>query len=102
MISQALAQESTTVTLPSRITATSLEGYLQLFLNLALLAVGVAAFVAIVYSGLIMITSNGDAAKFATGRKNLLWAVIGLIIVFLSYFIVSFVYNFFSRGVSSP
>ena len=49
------------------------------------------AFGGILYSAVMMITAGGDAAKFAAGRKNLLWSIIGIIIVVLSYFIVIFI-----------
>lgn len=51
------------------------------------------AFIGIVYSGVMMITAGGDATKFATGRKNLIWSIIGVIIVVLSYFILRFAGN---------
>ena len=51
----------------------------------------VMAFGGIIYSGVMMITAGGDAAKFASGRKNLIWSIIGIIVVTLSYFILRFV-----------
>lgn len=62
------------------------------------LIIAIAAFIAIVYSGLMMITSDGDASKMATARKNLLWAIIGLIVAVLSYFLVATIYNTFKDG----
>lgn len=66
--------------------------------QLITLIIAIAAFVAIVYSGLMMITSDGDASKMVTARKNLLWAIIGLIVAVLSYFLVATVYNTFKTG----
>jgi small-conductance mechanosensitive channel len=51
----------------------------------------VMAFGGIIYSGVMMITSGGDATKFAMGKKNLVWSIIGIIVVTLSYFILRFV-----------
>lgn len=62
--------------------------------SVVMVALGVIAFIGIVYSGVIMITSNGDASKFAIGRKNLTWAIIGLLVISLSYFIIQAVYVF--------
>lgn len=71
--------------------------------QLITLILGIAAFIAIVYSGLMMITSDGDASKMAMARKNLLWAIIGLIVAILSYFLVATVYNTFKDGkVDNP
>lgn len=41
------------------------------------------AVIMIVYAGFIMMKSGGDPAKFKQGRKILLWAVIGLAVVFI-------------------
>lgn len=53
----------------------------------------VAAFIAacyIIYAGYIMFTAFGDEAKYATGKKTLLYAVIGFAISMLAYFIIRF------------
>src|SRR3989344_3890093 len=60
-------------------------------INLVFAFLAVMAFVGIVYSGVMMITAGGDATKFATGKKNLIWSIIGIVVVTLSYFILQFV-----------
>lgn len=45
----------------------------------------------IIYAGYTLITSAGDAAKVAKGKKTVTGAVIGLIISLLGYAIVNFV-----------
>ncbi len=52
----------------------------------------IAAFLAVVMmilSGIQWITSSGDAEKIAIAKKRMMYAVIGLVIVILAYFIVS-------------
>jgi len=44
----------------------------------------------IIYAGYIMFTAFGDEAKYATGKKTLLYAVIGFMISMLAYFIIRF------------
>jgi len=61
----------------------------QLFAFLA-----VMAFIGIIYSGLMMVTSGGDATKFAAGKKNLLWSIIGLTVATIAYFVIKFAYGF--------
>lgn len=56
---------------------------------------GILALVAIIYSGVMYITAGGDTAKAEAGRKNLTWAIIGLIIVLLSIAIVNYINNIF-------
>lgn len=61
--------------------------------------IGLMAFIGIVYSGIMMITSGGDASKFEVGKKNLLWSIIGIIVITLSYFIIRFVYSFGGEAI---
>jgi type IV secretory pathway VirB2 component (pilin) len=61
--------------------------------ELILAFLALAAFVGILYSGVMMITAGDDPAKFAAGKKNLIWSIIGIIVVMLAYFIVKFIYT---------
>ena len=49
------------------------------------------ATIAIIYSGIMFITAGGDTAKAGQAKKNLTWAVTGLIIIFLAESIVVWV-----------
>lgn len=50
---------------------------------LAAIAVG-----AVIYSGVMIMTSQGDPQKLGKAKKTLLYAIIGVILVVLSYAIV--------------
>jgi len=50
---------------------------------------GVAALIFIIFSGIKFITSGGDSKQLEGARKTLTYAIIGLIIIFLAYFIVN-------------
>lgn len=52
--------------------------------------IGALAFIFFVYGGFTMILSFGNAEKFKKGQQILVAAVIGLIIVFSAYLLVSF------------
>lgn len=52
-------------------------------LGFALWTIGHAAF--------NMITSGGDKERFAQGREHLRYAIIGLLVIIFSYFIVTFI-----------
>jgi hypothetical protein len=54
---------------------------------------GITAVVIIIVGGFQIVTSAGDASKVASGRKSILGAIIGLIIVVLAESIVLFVVN---------
>ena len=67
------------------------------------LLMGVAALVCFIYivrAGYIMFTAFGDEAKYAQGKKTLLYAVIGLAIAVAAGFIIGFFVNVL--GYSGP
>ncbi|MBI3984887.1 MAG: hypothetical protein HY344_02980 [Candidatus Levybacteria bacterium] len=61
---------------------------------LFIFAIIFAIFV-IIYSGWLWMTSVGDKQKIASAKQRLTYALVGLIVVFLSLFIVNFFTRFF-------
>lgn len=55
----------------------------------ALVFAGIVALYFIIISGIKFITSGGDPKAVEGARKTLMFAIIGLLIVLLSFFIVS-------------
>lgn len=55
---------------------------------------GVVALFFIIYSGIKLITSSGDPKRVEEAKKTLLWAIIGLVVIFLSFMIVNLVADF--------
>lgn len=47
--------------------------------------VGTVALLLFIYGGLMMMLSTGDPGKVKTGRDTMLWAAIGLGVIFSSY-----------------
>lgn len=58
---------------------------------------GALAVFAIIYSGIMYMTAGGDAEKALKARKNLLWAVFGVIIIFLSFAIIRSIGTIFTN-----
>ena len=50
---------------------------------------------AVIYGGLIMITSSGDPAKFNKGWQSILYAIAGFIVILLAKGITLAIKNFF-------
>jgi len=48
-------------------------------------ALGIIAFLAIVYGGFLYLTAGAEAEKAERGKKVLVGAIIGMIIIFVSY-----------------
>lgn len=53
----------------------------------------------LVYGGLNWITSEGDKTKVESARKTIIYAIVGLLIAFLSFFLVSLMGSFFKIDV---
>ncbi|WKZ30701.1 MAG: hypothetical protein QY318_02535 [Candidatus Dojkabacteria bacterium] len=54
---------------------------------------GLVAVAVMIFGGITIITSGGDSDKFDKGQKTVTYAVIGLVIVFISVLIVNFVFD---------
>jgi len=92
-----------TLKLPSSVIGVGgVDAAVQTAVDIALAFLAAMAFAGIIYSGVMMITAGGDAAKFAQGRKNLIWAIIGIIVVVLSYAIIREVYILTGNAINPP
>lgn len=60
--------------------ATDASSLIVNIVNTVIMVAVILAFVYLLYGGLSMITSEGDAAKKATARQRMTWAAIGLLI----------------------
>jgi hypothetical protein len=68
-------------------------GLLTYLIRLVLTIVGLVAIVFIMLGGFQYITARGDEEKASAGKKTLTNAIIGLVIVILSYMIVAVIMN---------
>lgn len=64
---------------------------LKNLVNGALIFLGAVAVIMIIYAGYKLLTAGGDAKKLDDAKKTLRNVIIGLIIVLLSFMIVSFI-----------
>ena len=71
---------------------------LQTIISWLLVLAGIVALFLIIYAGIRFITSGGEAKQVESARKILTYAIIGLIIVLSSFFIINFIADF--TGVS--
>lgn len=53
--------------------------------------VGSLALVMFIYGGLTWMTSSGNTEKVTKGKNIIIWASIGLVVIFTSYILVKFV-----------
>lgn len=59
--------------------------------NWALIFSGITALFFIIISGTIYIRSGGDQEKIKGAREVLTYAIVGLVIIFLSFFIINLI-----------
>lgn len=59
--------------------------------NLLIFIVGIIAVIMIIIGGIKYSTSNGEQSQIASAKNTILYAIIGLIVAFMSYAIVNFV-----------
>ena len=69
-------------------------GFIQIIFVLAVL---VALFY-LIYGGFRWITSGGDKQAVNAARDHIVAAIIGLVVIFLSYFILNFLLGIFGLG----
>jgi hypothetical protein len=55
----------------------------------------VAALFYLVYGGFRWLISTGDKAKVTEAREHIIAAIIGLVVIFLAYFIINIILGFF-------
>lgn len=74
-------------------TWTSLMDIIKGFINWMLGLLSLIALVVCLYGGFNMVTAAGDEAKYKKGFKILQQAAVGLVIIGLSWIIVSFIFS---------
>lgn len=64
-------------------------------IQIILIAAIFFSILTIIRGGLNMITSGGDKQRFQMGRERIRYAILGLIVVLLSFLLVNFLGRFF-------
>lgn len=72
---------------------------IQLALGTIFVLAVVLALFLLVYGGISFITSGGEKEKIVKARLRITYAIVGLIIIFLSFFIVNLIGYFFGVNI---
>lgn len=70
---------------------TSVPGLINNVVKAILGIVGALALFMFVYGGMLWMTSGGNSSRIEKGKDTLIWATIGLFIIFASYAILNFI-----------
>ncbi len=76
---------------PSAATQTSLGESITTIINYFLGLLGLVAVVFLIYAGVLMVTAGGNDEQVTKARKIIMYAIVGIVIILLSYTIVQFV-----------
>ena len=77
----------------SPIGAASLQEVVARAINTILGIVGSFALVMVIYGGIVLLTAAGKQETIKKGKDVLTWAIIGVIVVLISYMAVSFIFT---------
>lgn len=73
------------------------EKLMKNIINTILLVLGMIAVIMIIVGGIRYVLSNGESAQVQAAKNTVLYSVVGLVIAILSYAIVNFVLDAFSK-----
>lgn len=71
------------------------ENIIQVAITLILIIATIAALGVIIFAGIRWIASGGDKEKLQGARNMITYALVGLVVIFLSYFIINTIGSFF-------
>ena len=74
---------------------------LGVLINLIIIIAILFSIFLMIRGGMNMMTSGGDKEKFQRGRERIRYAIIGLIIIFLSFGLVNLIGTFFGVNLLS-
>jgi multisubunit Na+/H+ antiporter MnhB subunit len=96
LIPEASADTIKSATLVNPLPYTSPTELVARFLRIALGLLGAASLVMFIFAGLTWMTARGKAPQITKGKDTMIWAVVGLLVVFGSYALLNFVFDIFS------
>ena len=99
-----LAQQQINLTPPNgftNLTNIDFNDLITLAINFVLVIAAIAFFFMLVLGGIRWITSGGDKGKTESARSQITAGLIGLLIVFAAWAILSLVENFFGVNLKS-
>jgi hypothetical protein len=77
--------------IPNPLGTTNINLVVSRIISYVLGLIGTVSLLLFIYGGLIWMTSAGSSDKVKKGRDILVWAVIGMAVVFTSYILVKFI-----------
>jgi hypothetical protein len=70
--------------------------------NLIILAAIILSLLSLLLGGFNWIMSEGNKDRVGKARERIVYSILGLLVVFLSFFVINLIYYFFFHGKVSP
>jgi len=80
----------------------ALENIVGVGFQLLIIAAIFLALLNIIWGGFNWIMSEGDKTRVGKARERIVYSIIGLLVVFLSFLVINVIYWFFFKGTISP
>jgi TRAP-type C4-dicarboxylate transport system permease small subunit len=80
----------------------ALTNIVQVGLNLLIIAALILSLFYLIWGGFNWLMSEGDKQRVNNAKQKIVYAVLGLIVVFASFFVINVIYGFFFGGNVSP
>lgn len=80
------------VSIPNPLGTASISEVIARVIRGLLGVTGAFALFFVIQGGFIWMTSRGNAEKVKAGRESMVWAILGLLAIFLSYVIINIVF----------
>lgn len=80
---------------------TGLNNVLKAALSLLILIAIILCLIYLIWGGYFWITSQGDKQRLEQARQRIIYALIGLLVVFISFLLLSIIYAFFFPNAGS-
>jgi hypothetical protein len=85
-------QDASAIRLPNPLKGVdSVPALIGKVINSVLTVVGSLALVMFIYGGFTWMLSGGNSSSIEKGKNILIWAALGLVVIFISYALVNFV-----------
>lgn len=80
----------------------TLETILQVGISYLYIVAIILALFFLVWGGVNWVMSEGDKQRLTQARQKIVFAIIGLILVFIAFIIISIIGNFFNINLLTP
>lgn len=81
-------------------TSASFGPIVGIVINILFVVAVIIALVFLIYGGIKWIISGGDKSALDSARNHIVAAIVGLIIVFLAYFVIQVILGFFGLSIN--